>query len=182
MKQFVSIDFFKKRKKTMLLIFSVIAITITLHILISLWLIYLNNTYFPSIGTIRTINIEVYGKDIKTQDSKKFIDWGMVYPGVLANRTFNVTSKSNIQAVLIIRATNWTFYDSSDQIVEVSDNKANYMSLTSSQNKTIITPNQTLELTLILNVTASREFINFLIEKNVRKFSFDIHIYVKETT
>lgn len=178
---FFLIDFLKKRKKTILLIFSVIAITTTLHILISLWLSYFNNTFLPSIGIIYTINIEVHGKDIQTRNGEKFIDWGTVYPGIKVNRTFNVTSKSNIPATFIITTTNWIFYNSSDRIVQGPDNKTNYMSLTPSHNKTIIGPNQTIELTLTLNVISSSEFIDFLIEKDVRKFSFDIHLYVKGT-
>jgi len=180
-----SLSYFKetiyRRKQTLILIAIVIATTLFLHIAISILLSKNNNTYLPSFGTIYTINVEVYGKDIQIQDGRKLIDWGTVYPGTIITRAFNVTSKSNIKTILIIETTNWIFYNSSNKIVRGPENKTPYMSLIPSQNKTIMAPNQTIELTLTLNVTDSNSFINFLIEKDAIKFSFDIHVYAQGT-
>jgi|Deesub1362B_J571_1020462.scaffolds.fasta_scaffold13362_2 hypothetical protein len=179
-----SLSYFKeiihKRKQTLILIAIVITATLLLHTAISIWLSKNSNTHLPSFGTIYTLNVEVYGNDIRIQNGKKFIDWGIVYPGTLTNRTFNVTSKSNIQAILIIETANWIFYNSQSQAVKGPTNRTNYMSLNSNYNNTLINPNQTLELTLTLNITSSDNFINFLIESDVKSFSFDIHIYIKE--
>jgi hypothetical protein len=174
------IKFICHYRKTLILLVAVASITILLQILISVWLSNVSNMNIPSIGKIHTLNVEVYGKDIQYQDGQPFIDWGVVYPRTLVNRTFNVTSKSNIQATLTIETANWTFYNSQNQTVKGSTNQTNYMNLNSNYNNTLINPNQTLKLTLTLNVTSSIDFINFLIESDVKSFSFDIHIYIKE--
>jgi len=132
-----------------------------------------------SIGNIHTLHVEVYGKDIKVREGQKFLDWGTVYPGTLTNYTFNVTSRSNIQAKLIIKAINWTFYNSQNQIVKQT-NETNYVILISTYNETLMDPKQTIQVILTLKVIHSDEFIDFLIENDIQTFSFDIRIYLTE--
>lgn len=99
----------QSHRKTLLLVTVAVLITILLHASISMWLSKVCNVYIPSIGTIRVLNVEVSGKDILAKNGQKFIDWGIIYPGTAINRTFNVTSRSNVDAFLIIEAANWTF-------------------------------------------------------------------------
>jgi len=173
------IELAKRHKKTLLTIVIAVLITILLQTLLSIWLSHNNDIYLPSIGTIHTINVEVYGGDLKElSDGQKFLNWGTVYPGMMVNRTLNVTSKSNVDAMLIIKTMNWAFNNSQGKIVKGPVNKTDYLTLKVSLNETLIHPNQTLELTLTLKVADSDDFIEFLIENDVKTFSFDICIQV----
>ncbi len=172
-------DTIKQNKKTLLSIIAAVLITILLQTLLSIWLSHNSDIYLPSIGTIHTINVEVYGGDLKElSNDQKFLDWGTVYPGIMVNRTLNVTSRSNVDAMLIIKTMNWAFNNSQGKIVKGPVNKTDYLTLKVSLNETLIHPNQTLELTLTLKVADSDDFIDFLIENDVKTFSFDICIQV----
>ena len=177
------IEFIQRYKKVILLIIAVVLITILLQTLISMWLSRNNTIRLPSFGTIYTLQAEVYGGSLKELDNgQKFIDWGTVYPGTTVNRTFNVMSKSNVEAKLIIKAMNWVFNNSRGEIVKGPTNETNYMTLIASLNETLMNPNQSLEVTLTLIVSNSNDFINFIIENEVTSFSFDIHIYISKSS
>jgi len=163
----------KRRRKTLFLVIAAVSITILLQTLISIWLSGNNKIHLPSVGTIYTLNVEVHGP--------KTIDWGIVYPGIRVSRTLDVTSKSNIESLLIIKPMNWVFYDSQGEIVEGPMNKTSYMSMTADLNETLMHPNETVEVTLTLKAANSNEFIDFLIENDVETFSFDILIYLSKT-
>lgn len=158
--------------KTLLLVIVVVLITVSLQTLISTWLSRNNKIHLPSIGTIYTLNVEVHGP--------KVIDWGTVYPGITVSRVINISSKSNIEAVLIIKPMNWVFNDSQGEIVEGPTNETRYMVMTANLNGTLIHPNQTVEVTLTLKVTNSKALIDFLIKNDVETFSFNILIYLSE--
>ena len=175
------VEFIQRYKKTILLIIAVVLITILLQTLISMWLSRNNTISLPSFGTIYTLQVEVYGGSLKElNNGQKFIDWGTVYPGTTVNRTFNVMSKSNVEAKLIIKAMNWVFNNSRGEIVEGPTNETDYMTLIASLNGTLMNPNQSLEVTLTLMVSNSNDFINFIIENEVTSFSFDIYIYMSK--
>ena len=94
------VDFIRRHKNTFLLIIVVALITALLQTLISVWLSRNNKISLPSFGTIYTLQAEVYGGSLKElSNGQKLIDWGTVYPGTTVNRTFNVMSKSNVNAV-----------------------------------------------------------------------------------
>ena len=175
------VDFIRHHKNTFLLIIVVTLITVLLQTLISVWLSKNSNISLPSFGTIYTLQAEVYGGSLKElSNGQKLIDWGTVYPGTTVNRTFNVMSKSNVEAKLIIKATNWIFNNSRGEIVEGPTNETDYMTLIASLNGTLMNPNQSLEVTLTLMVSDSSDFINFILENEVTSFSFDIHIYMSK--
>ena len=173
------VEFIQRYKKTILLIIAVVLITILLQTLISMWLSRSNTIRLPSFGTIYTLHVEAYGGDLQEADGRKFIDWGTVYPGIVVNRTFTVRSESNVDAKLIIRAINWIFNNSQGEIVKGPTNETNYIALTASLNETLITSNQSLEVTLTLVVPNSSDFIDFLIENDITTFSFDIYVYLR---
>ena len=171
----------KRHKKTLLMIVITVLITIIIQTILSVWLSNNSEVYLPSIGTIYTFNVEVYGGDLKElSNGQKFLDWGTIYPGMVVNRSFNVKSKSNVDAILIIKPANWTFKDSTNRTINFSE--TDYETLvsgfifTSNSNGTLIRPNETLEVTLTLKVEASSDFIDALIRNNVKNFSFDIYI------
>ena len=175
------VDFIRRHKNTFLLIIVVALITALLQTLISVWLSRNNKISLPSFGTIYTLQAEVYGGSLKElNNGQKFIDWGTVYPGITVHRTFNVMSKSNVEAKLIIKAMNWVFNNSRGEIVKGPTNETDYMTLIASLNETLMNPNQSLEVTLTLMVSNSSDFINFIIENEVTSFSFDIYIYMSK--
>ena len=173
-------EFIRRSKRTLLLIIVVALITILLHTLISIQLSHNSNLYIPSIGTIHTLNVDVHGENIQSINGVKIIDWGVVYPGSLVKRTFNVTSISNIEGVLIIKVFNWTFYDSTNKSILGPVNKTDYMEILIDPecNMTVLERKETIELTLTLNVTRSEDFINFIVENDIRSFSFCINIHI----
>ncbi|MCD6240829.1 hypothetical protein J7K27_04820 [Candidatus Bathyarchaeota archaeon] len=175
------VDFIRRHKNTFLLIIVVALITALLQTLISVWLSRNNKISLPSFGTIYTLQAEVYGGSLKElNNGQKFIDWGTVYPGTTVHRTFNVMSKSNVEAKLIIKAMNWVFNNSRGEIVKGPTNETYYMTLIASLNETLMNPNQSLEVTLTLMVSNSNDFINLIIENKVTSFSFDIYIYMSK--
>jgi len=158
---------------------AVALITLLLHSLVSIWLERRDNFHILSVGTIHALYVEVYGGDIKEVNGQKIIDWGIVYPGSLVNRTFNVVSKSNIEATLIIKAVNWTLYNSENKTVRGPSDHIEYLNLLSPEsNMTVLKPDETIRVTLYLNVTNSAEFINLVIRNNVTSFRFDIRIFL----
>ena len=172
----------KRHKKTLLMIVITALITIVIQTIFSVWLSENSDVYLPSIGTIYTLNVEVYGGDLKElSNGQKFLDWGAIYPGMEVNRGFNVKSKSNVDAILTIKPTNWTFKDSTNRTINFSS-ETDYETLvsgfifTSNSNGTLISPNETLEVTLTLKVKVSIDFVDALIRNNVKNFSFDIYI------
>lgn len=172
-----------KHKRTLLILTAAILATILLQTTIAILLSTRSNFHLPSLGTIHTLNVEVYGKDIKEENGEKFLDWGILYSGTQTNRTFTVKSKSNVEGTLIIKAANWTLYNSKNETVLGPTDKIKYLTiLPPKQNTTILKPDETIELTLTLNVTASKEFIDYILENDVQTFTFDLHIYLTEKT
>ena len=160
------------KRKILVLLFVVVSIILLLLTLFLFWELDINNKiHLLSVGKIYTLNIEV---------QVDILDWGTVYPGTVVSRTLNVTSKSNIESLLIIKPMNWVFYDSQGEIVEGPMNKTGYMSMAADLNETLMRPNETVEVTLTLKVANSNEFIDFLIGKDVETFSFDILIYLSK--
>jgi hypothetical protein len=166
------IMFLRRKKKTILLVLLVVLITLLLSTTITLLLNRFDNLHVPSIGTIRTIGVEVYGKEINlTQDGKQYIDWGTIYLGTLTSRSFYVRSRSNMDTTLRLNATNWNPSGISDFLTlswNYTDN-------------TIVKPNQTIPVTITLSADSSQQFVEYLVRNNVREFSFDITIRSSET-
>lgn len=179
-------EFLRNSKKTVFLVLVVAAITIVLSTTISILLSRINHLYVPSLGTIRTIGVEAYGGDI-TLDEKgeKQIDWGMIYPGILTNRSFYVQSKSNIETILNCTTGNWTFRDSyyndvTGSISSYNIKRSDAMNTICDQNGTLISPGEEIYVTVTLWASDDISFINYLMDEKVKGFSFDICIYASE--
>jgi len=167
------IEFLRHSKKTVLLILIVAAITITFTTTISMLLSRIDNYFFPSLGTIRTTGVNA---------SIQFIDWGTIYPGTLTNRSFYVQSRSNIETTLNLTVANWTFRDSEGNNVTgaLPIKPADAMNVTWNYTGALVSPGKKIYVTLTLWASNDARFINYLIDKRVEEFSFDIHIYAKE--
>jgi hypothetical protein len=161
------------RKKIILLIMVVVAITIIINMTIAVWLSRFHNFNVPTIGTIYTLGVEAHGGDIPANTS--YVDWGVVYPGTSANRSFFVKSVSTPEITLILEPSNVTFQDSEGR--NVTDPSSSYMSLTWDYDNTPLSYNEEVYVTVTLSVSSSPNFINYLVTNNVTRFSFDMHIY-----
>lgn len=156
-----------------------ISITILLQTLVSIWLSRIGIFHVPSVGTIHVLDVEVYGGDLKYINGQPCLDWGIVYPGTLVNRSFYVKSKSNVDGILKIRVTNWIFNNS--KVHGPYDKKEGISVLNPVLNDTILRPNDIVRLTLTLNVSSSSKLIEFVLENNIKSFSFDVFIFLSET-
>jgi len=159
----------------------VVLITILLETLVSIWLSKSNNFYIPSIGTIHVLNVEVYGGDIKYLNGELTLDWGIVYPGSQINRSFFIKTKGNINGTLKIKAGNWTFKNSKTIIY----NHTEWMTIESIYNGTkkpymeVLMGEKTIMAIITLKVSNSDDFIDWIIENNIKTFSFDISVILE---
>jgi hypothetical protein len=162
-----------------LLILTVAAITLLISALISIWLSKFHNLHIPSVGTIHTLGVKAYW-DSDLNNETKEIQWGTVYPGSLNNVTVYLQSICNVNATLELTPVNWTFNNSKNAIVLGPTNNTSYMSLIWNYDNSTVTPAQILQVTLTLQVENSLDFTWFLINNNVKTFSFDIIIRANE--
>ena len=170
--------FLYRSRKLILLITVAILITLVINFLI---ISLMGNTAnsnnnededrtLPARGTIHVRGLEIYGGDIITADSGNiYLDWGELTLGATKNASFYVLSNSNVDVELGLNVTNW-----------VPPGIDHYFSISWDYNGTVLTsgPDQEpLLVTLSLNVAASKEFINFLVDNSVTDFGFDITVY-----
>jgi hypothetical protein len=176
------IEFLRHSKKTVLLILIVAATTLIFSTMISIWLSSFDNYLIPSLGTIHTTGVNAYGGNITLKDGNQSIDWGTIYPGTFTNRSFYVQSQSNIETTLNLTAANWTFRDSEGNNVTGSlpMKPADAMNVTWNYTGALVSPGKKIYVTLTLWASNDIRFINYLIDKRVEEFSFDMHIYAKE--
>lgn len=171
----------KGSKKTILLIAMAVLTTLVLSALISMWLYKTDDLYIPSFATIRTLGVRAYW-DPNLKNETTGLPWSTVYPGTSNNVTLYFQSVSNIKTKLLLRTANWTFRNSDGTIVLGLVNSTNYMNLTWNYNNTIVDPGQALQVTLTLSTDKSDDFIWFLVNNNVKEFSFDVIISTSEYT
>jgi len=186
------LSFFKKvplpRKETILLVLVVALLTIIITTSISLLLEKYDNTRIPSLGTIRTIGVEAYGGSlIQLSNGDKTLDWGTIYPGTLTKRSFYLKSQSTVPIILQLSTSNWTLLDVDGENTTDFLKPPDYIPLNESlritwnYNGTPLSPNEEIYVTLTLNATDSIEFVDYLIDYQIREFSFDIIIVGNET-
>lgn len=169
----------RHQKKTILLVVSVAAITLSLSIIIPILLDATTHFYIPSIGNVRTIGVEAY-YDPNLQNQTIQIQWGTTYTGSTTNVTLYLKSISNTQTILHLQTANWTFTNSSNAIVSGPNDTTPYLNLTWNYNNTVISPSQTVPVTLTLSVADTPAFIQYLVSNNVTNFRFDITISATE--
>jgi len=169
------------RKKTILLIITVSALTLLLDAAISTWLSRFHNLRLPSLGTIRVIGAEAYGGDINlTQKSEKYIDWGTLYPGLPVKRSFYIRSESNVPVTLNISIANLTFLNSKGENVTDKLPIKSPLSLTWNYSNIPLNPREEIYVTLTIEASIDPQFLKFVIDYDVQEFSFNIIIIAKE--
>lgn len=168
-------------KKTIVLIIIVVTATIAINTLVSMLLFRISKLSIPSIGNIKTIGYEAYWER-NCSNKVVNIDWDPIWIGPSENVTFsgvtrpvsqNVTlylhSIGNIETSLNIISLNW------DPV-----NISRYIMLRSDNNGTIISANETTQISLTLLISPSYDFFSFLIENDIKTFSLDIVISSQE--
>lgn len=115
----------------------------------------------PSGGTLTpvqsTINLGIYTDNACTQNAS-FVDWGALKPGDNTTKTIWIKNVGNTNATLSVSATNWS-----------PPNAYPAISLSWNQEGKAIAPNEVIQATLTLSVSAS-------INSSITAFNFDIRI------
>jgi len=159
-----AIEFLHSYKKTVLLIILTAVTTIAISTITSIWLSRILDSHVPSLGTIRTIGVEAYW-DKNLENEIKRINWGTIWPGSLRRFTLYLRSMSNIETTLSLNTTNWN-----------PANISEYMNLSWNYNGAILHSGETIQVTLTLTVSSSSDFLLYLVNNDVKEFSFDIII------
>ena len=158
-----------------ILVITVLVVETTILILLILSVIDgESNLRLPTIGRIITLGYEAHGGDILAQAENKTVDWGIVYVGASINRSFILKSKSTTNTIPQLSTTNWTFENQQGQPVApptISD-----IAVSSTLNNTLLAPNEEVNVTITLTVKYDATFVDYLINNEVRTFSFDIII------
>jgi len=162
------VKFLRSSKRTILVIILTAVITIAISVITSIWLSRTTNFNVPSLGTIRTLGVEAYW-DKNLENEIKRIKWGTIWPGSLKSFTLYLRSMSNTETTLLLNTTNWN-----------PTNISEYMNLSWNYNRAILHLGETIQVTLTLTTSSSNEFIFYLINNDVKEFSFDIIISTSE--
>ena len=136
-----------------------------------------SDVYLPSVGTIKTINVEIYW-DPNGENKRETVSWDEIKIEKLdwdeiktetVNTTVYVKSVSNFRVTLNMFLTDWN-------PVEISD----YLTISWDHNGTLIDPSEIILVTIILSVSSSDAFINYLVENEINRFDVVIHFVASD--
>ena len=169
-------------KKTALLILVVASTTLLISTIISMLLTRIGNLDIPSLGNLKTQDVEAYwDADLTNKiDEHDIIDWGTLWLGASSNVTIYLLSISNIETALNLMKTSLTFYDTKEVAIQPPTNISDHMNLTWDYNGSMLRPGDDIQVTLTLSADYSHDFIDYLIKYDVRIFRFDILIRATE--
>ncbi|MEM2688920.1 MAG: hypothetical protein QXR01_03635 [Candidatus Bathyarchaeia archaeon] len=170
-------QFVRRFWKTIVLVVLVSSATLLLNILVSSWLSSFHNLHLPSFGTIHVIGVEAFGGNLTaTEDGSQVLDWGAIYPGIPATRLFYVKSKSNRPITLQLTVLNLTFQNSKGAIVTELLPFENPLNLTWNYTGAPLEPGEQICLVLTLEASSDPRFIWYIIDNDMKQFSFVIVI------
>jgi len=136
-----------------------------------------SEVYLPSLGTIKTIDVEIYWdpngenkRETLSWDEIKIEkpEWDEIKTGPV-NTTVYVKSVSNFRVTLNLNITDWN-------PVEISD----YLTISWDYNGTLINPGEIIPVTMTLSPSSSDAFINYLVENEINRFDVAIHIVASD--
>jgi len=161
--------FLKASYKTILLVAIVAIVSVASTTLVSILLSESDSdVYLPSLGTIKTIEVEVYW-DPNGENKRETLSWDEIETGKSVNTTLYIKSVSNFIVTLNLNITDW--YPE-----EISD----YLTISWDYNGTQLNPNEIIPVTMTLTASSSNEFINYLVNNEIRRFDFVIHIVASD--
>ena len=151
-------------KRLLLLVVAVAIASVVGTTTISVLLSHHGNWTIPSIGTVKTVGVDVY-KDHGLGFKLERVEWGEIWVGESKTVTIYVRSISNNPIQLLIQATDWnpSFVSS-------------YMSLSWDYSNTEISPGEVLPIRITLNTQLSYSFIKQLASNNIQNFNVNICI------
>jgi hypothetical protein len=135
------------------------------------------NVYVPSIGTIKTIDVETYW-DQNGVNKRETLSWDEIKIEKLGwneikmtpvNTTVYVKSVSNFRVTLNIFLTDWN-------PVEISD----YLTISWDYNGTIINPGEIIPVAMTLSGSSSDALINYIVENEIEQFEVFIHFVASD--
>jgi len=170
--------FLKSSYKILFLVAIVAIISVASTSLVSILLSESDSdVYLPSLGTIKTIDVEIYRDpngenkiETLSWDEIKIekLDWDEIKTGTV-NTTVYVKSVSNFRVTLNMFLTDWN-------PVEISD----YITISWDYNGTQLNPSEIIPVTMTLSASSSDDFVNYLVSNEIRRFDFVIHIVASD--
>jgi len=160
--------FLKSSYKILFLVAIVAIISVASTTLVSILLSESDSeVYLPSLGTIKTIDVEIYW-DPNGENKRETLSWDEIKTGTV-NTTVYVKSVSNFRVTLNLNITDWN-------PVEISD----YLTISWDYNGTLINPGEIIPVTMTLSASSSDDFINYLVENEINRFDVVIHIVASD--
>jgi hypothetical protein len=182
MKGFSDLKSLLPSKRTVVLVLAVIVITVILSAAFSILLSRFSNLRLPSLGTIMTEGVEAYWDENLTNkiSTDEKIDWGTLKLGTSKNVTFYLLSISNIETILNLTEKDLLFYDGNGVAMQPPSYILTYMNLSWNYNGSVVRPGDVIHVTVTLSAGHSPDFVTYLIDNDVRRFTLDIHIRTLE--
>lgn len=169
----------RRSRRTLLLVAIVTVVTLLLSAVVAVWLSNDGYVIFPSVATIRTSGLKGYWDADFTNETTE-IPWGQLYPGSAPNVTVYLRSISNVEIAVNMTHGNWTFINSRNETVYGPANGTKYMNLTWDYDGSPLSPGQAIQVTFTLRVEVTVDFVEYVIEKDMQQFSFDIYVRALE--
>jgi hypothetical protein len=161
--------FLKASYKTIILVAIVAIISIATTTLVSILLSESESDfYLPSLGTIKTIEVEVYW-DPNGENKRENLSWNEIETGKSVNTTLYIKSVSNSIVTLNLNITDWNPEAISD-----------YITISWDYNETQLNPGDIIPVTMTLSASSSDDFINYLVSNEITRFDFVIHIVASD--
>ena len=161
--------FLKASYKTIILVAIVAIISIASTTLVSILLSESeSDVYLPSLGTIKTIEVEVYW-DPNGENKRENLSWDEIETGKSVNTTLYIKSVSNSIVTLNLNITDWNPEAISD-----------YITISWDYNETQLNPSDIIPVTMTLSASSSDDFINYLVSNEITRFDFVIHIVASD--
>lgn len=158
----------KKSRKILLLLVIVAISSITVTSMISIMLSRITNLYVPSLGVIKTIEVETYW-DPECQNPRDVMNWGEIEPGKTVETTVYIKSVSNFIVSLTLKLTDWSPPDIS-----------NYITITWDYDGTLLKPGEAIPVTMNLETSSSDEFVYYLVENEITNFNVAVHFIASD--
>lgn len=170
--------FLKSSYKTLFLVAIVAIISVASTTLVSILLSESDSeVYLPSLGTIKTIGVEVYW-DPNGENQIETLSWDEIKIEKLewneikaetVNTTVYVKSVSNFIVTLNLNLTDWNPEAISD-----------YITISWDYNETRLNPSEIIPVTITLSPSSSDAFINYLVENEIKRFDVVIHFVASD--
>jgi hypothetical protein len=170
--------FLKSSYKTLFLVAIVAIISVASTTLVSILLSESDSeVYLPSLGTIKTIGVEVYW-DPNGENRIETLSWDEIKIEKLewneiktetVNTTVYVKSVSNFIVTLNLNLTDWNPEAISD-----------YITISWDYNGTRLNPSEVIPVTITLSASSSDAFINYLVENEIKRFDVAIHFVASD--